>query len=85
MTPTVYCSACQKALRRHQRRGRAGPPLTREGESGPQRADRRLHLGKLDRLPEALKEASLERERAVPPEVRRQLDGRPSRTPKPDS
>ncbi|MGA2872853.1 MAG: hypothetical protein ABSF27_04610 [Candidatus Dormibacteria bacterium] len=55
-------------------RSRAGPALTWEGESGPQRADRRSHLGQLDRLLEVLEELNLEGERTVPPEVRRQLE-----------
>lgn len=45
-----------------------------EGESGPQRADRRSHLGQLDRVLEVLEELNLEGERIVPPEVRRQLE-----------
>ena len=45
-----------------------------EGESGPQRADRRSHLGQLDRVLEVLEELNLEGERIVPSEVRRQLE-----------
>jgi hypothetical protein len=50
------------------------PALTWEGESGPQRADRRSRLGQLDRVLEVLEELNLEGERTVPPEVRRQLE-----------
>lgn len=45
-----------------------------EGESGPQRADRRSHLGQLDRVLEVLEELNLEGEFIVPLEVRRQLE-----------
>ncbi|HVB14058.1 MAG TPA: hypothetical protein VNH38_04795 [Candidatus Dormibacteraeota bacterium] len=55
-------------------RGRVVPALSWEGESGPQRADRRSHLGQLDRVLEVLEELNLEGERTVPPEVRRQLE-----------
>jgi hypothetical protein len=50
------------------------PALTWEGESGPQRANRRSHLGQLDRVLEILEELNLEGERTVPEEVRRQLE-----------
>lgn len=55
-------------------RSRVVPALTWEGESGPQRADRRSRLGQLDRVLEVLEELNLEGERTVPPEVRRQLE-----------
>jgi hypothetical protein len=50
------------------------PALTWEGESGPQRANRRSRLGQLDRVLEVLEELNLEGERTVPPEIRRQLE-----------
>jgi len=50
------------------------PTLTWEGESGSQRADRRSHLGQLDRVLEVLEELNLEGEVRVPLEVRRQLE-----------
>lgn len=55
-------------------RSRLVPALSWEGESGPQRADRRSHLGQLDRVLEVLEELNLEGERTVPSEVRRQLE-----------
>ena len=55
-------------------RSRVVPALSWEGESGPQRADRRSHLGQLDRVLEVLEELNLEGERIVPKAVRRQLD-----------
>ncbi len=55
-------------------RSRTVPALSWEGESGPQRADRRSHLGQLDRVLEVLEELNLEGERTVPAEVRRQLE-----------
>ena len=55
-------------------RRRVVPALSWEGESGPQRADRRSHLGQLDRVLEVLEELNLEGEPTVPSEVRRQLD-----------
>lgn len=48
--------------------------MTWEGESGPQRADRRSHLGRLDRVLEVLEELNLEGERTVPPDVLHQLE-----------
>lgn len=55
-------------------RSRAVPALSWEGESGSQRADRRSHLGQLDRVLEVLEELNLEGESTVPSEVRRQLE-----------
>lgn len=55
-------------------RSRVVSALSWEGESGSQRADRRSHLGQLDRVLEVLEELNLEGERTVPPEVRRQLE-----------
>lgn len=60
--------------RRRTTRSRLVPALSWEGESGPQRADRRSHLGQLDRVLEVLEELNLEGERTVPSEVRRQLE-----------
>ncbi|MGH7640065.1 MAG: hypothetical protein ACREOL_04025 [Candidatus Dormibacteria bacterium] len=50
------------------------PPLSWEGESGRQRADRRSHLGELDRVLGLLEELNLEGERTIPPEIRSHLD-----------
>jgi len=55
-------------------RSRVVPALSWEGESGSQRADRRSHLGQLDRVLEVLEELNLEGERTVPLEVRRELE-----------
>lgn len=54
-------------------RGRTVPALTWEGESSLQRADRRSHLGLLDRVLEVLEELNLEGALALPPELVRQL------------
>ncbi|HEY6538606.1 MAG TPA: hypothetical protein VI138_06150, partial [Candidatus Dormibacteraeota bacterium] len=55
-------------------RSRVVPALSWEGESGSERADRRSHLGQLDRVLEVLEELNLEGEVTVPQDVRRQLD-----------
>jgi hypothetical protein len=55
-------------------RSRVVSALSWEGESGPQRADRRSHLGQLDRVLVVLEVLNLEGEFIVPLEVRRQLE-----------